>query len=126
MKRLKALKNWQFEIGSNRAVIILSDRVIKIPKHFRGIQANKLEYKNYCAAPTNTIAHTKLCHFCLTQERLFDIEIYPRNANIDDIPPYARHLFEIKTNNRLQIGKDKFGTWKIFDYEDIKFIKGGN
>lgn len=125
MKKLKALKNWQFKIGTNRFVFILSNKVIKIPKHFRGIQANILEYQNFCKAPKNTIAKTNLHSFFLVQERLFDIEIYPRHININDVPPYAKHLFNIKVNNRLQIGKDKLGVWKIFDYEDIKFIKGG-
>lgn len=107
-------------MGTNRLVLVLRRNVIKIPLHHRGLQANREEYNNYSKAPVGAVAQTVERGIFLIQERLTDIEIYPKHTKREDMPPYARPLFDIKLHNRLQIGRDCCGRWKIFDYEDIK------
>lgn len=125
MKRLKFSKNFPFKLGTNRLVILFKNSVIKLPLSLRGVKANQLEYNNYLKASSTKIAQTSVIGICLKQERLNNITIYPRYIDRDDLPDYAKSLFDIKVNNRLQIGQDNFGRWKIFDYEDIKFIEEG-
>ena len=125
MKRLPTFKRWPLRIGTNRIVVTLRGKVIKIPKCIRGIRANRTEYENFCQAPIGTVATTDLHFIFLSQERLVDLETYPRDATREEVPIYARGLFDVKVNNRLQIGKDKSGRYKIFDYEDVKFYEKG-
>lgn len=110
-------------MGTNRFTIVLSKKVIKIPKHIQGIEANEQEYKNFLAHPL-LVANTKKVGMILIQEKLFDLEIFPKNTKV--FPDYVEDLLKIKLHNRLQVGKDSKGKYKIFDYEDVKFYKGGN
>lgn len=120
MKKFKTWRQSHFQKGSNRFVILLRNFVIKIPQHYHGIIANKIEYKNYLENKT-ICAETKKLGIFLVQERLNNIQIFKRDATEDEIPNYALSLFQKKINNRLQIGQDSKGNWKIFDFEDIKW-----
>lgn len=120
MKKFKTWRQSHFQKGSNRFVILLKNFVIKIPQHYCGIIANKIEYKNYLKNKT-ICAETKKLGIFLVQERLSNIQIFKRDATEDEIPNYALSLFQKKINNRLQIGQDSKGNWKIFDFEDIKW-----
>lgn len=121
MKSLKEFSPWQLKMGSNRIVLILKNIVIKFPKNIRGFKANQEEYKNYISVNSQKIATTKKIGFLLIQERLRDIQIFPLTTSKKEIPKYLQSLFDIKLNNRLQVGKNVAGLWKIFDYEDIKY-----
>ena len=120
MKKFKTWRQSHFQKGSNRFVILLKNFAIKIPQHYNGIIANKIEYKNYLENKT-ICAETKKLGIFLVQERLNNIQIFKRGATEDEIPNYALSLFQKKINNRLQIGQDSEGNWKIFDFEDVKW-----
>ena len=123
---MKKLYNWfqtHFKKGTNRLVVIFKNKVIKVPLGINGIKANLLELNNFHQYP-NKIAYTEqYFKFFLKQEKLNNIKIFPRYINKNELPIYAQSLYDIKVENRLQIGQSAFGEWKIFDYEDIKFQK---
>ena len=77
--------------------------------------------RRHTAKDNPLIAKTEI-HWCwLKQERLHNITIYPYETNADAISAEHQNLYKIALHNRLQVGKSKDGTWKIFDYEDIKY-----
>lgn len=120
MKKFKTWRQSHFQKGSNRFVILFKNFAIKIPQHYHGIIANKIEYKNYLENKT-ICAKTKKLGIFLVQERLNNIQIFKRDVTEDEIPDYALSLFQKKINNRLQIGQDSEGNWKIFNFEDVKW-----
>ncbi len=113
----------KIKFGTNRIVFITKNFVYKFPILFRGLCANKQEYSNYLNH-TNIVSHTeyKTCGI-LKQERLYNLKIFPYNCTEKDIPNEFKILWKYKLNNRFQIGQDKDGKWKFFDYEDVKFYK---
>lgn len=110
--------------GTNRLAIILKTKVIKIPLGTIGLFQNRQEYINYSRSKNkNLIADTKLYkNKIIVQERLFNTEIYPLTIKSCELPDYAIPLFNIRLISRLQIGQDKNNNWKIFDYEDVKYL----
>ena len=111
----------KIKIGTNRFVIILKNYVLKIPISCRGILANDMEY-NY-SLHKNYVAKTYKKWYGLKQERLFNTEIFDRKTTQEELPSYLKHLYKHKLANRIQVGQDKSGQWKFFDYEDIKYYK---
>ena len=71
----------------------------------------------------NYVAKTYKKWYGLKQERLFNTEIFDRKTTQEELPSYLKHLYKHKLANRIQVGQDKSGQWKFFDYEDIKYYK---
>lgn len=109
------------KFGTNRIVIVRKKWVYKIPILFRGNRANKLEYQNY-TTHENVVAKTIKKWYGLKQERLTDITIY-KYQTTDVLPEHFDIYNNHFTHNRLQIGKDHKGEWKIFDAEDVKYYE---
>ena len=105
--------------GTNRLVILTRKYAYKLPLSTRGIAANYMEYVHACGNPL--IARTEIRFYGLRQECLVDTVVYRYGADENEIAEEHRHLYQIMLHNRLQVGKDKDGTWKIFDYEDVKY-----
>lgn len=113
----------KIKFGTNRIVIIGREYVYKLPVLRRGVLANDQEYKNYCrGAP---VAATQKRWYGLKQERLTDLRTFPRYVKRSGIPEELQELYNKKIHNRIQVGKDKNGCWKYFDYEDVKFYLFG-
>ncbi len=108
------------KFGTNRIAIVGKKWVYKIPVFRRGRMANKTEYANYLNN-SDIVAETHKRWYGLKQERLTDIQIYPREAKITDVPDYLKHLYKRKLHNRFQVGRNKLGEWRFFDYEDTKY-----
>lgn len=123
MKKFKQWQNQRFQKGSNRFVILLNNKVIKIPIGLIGISANQIEFKNSLIYPSLIAKTTLFCKCIIIQEKLQNIQIFNRYEVKENIPQYLHPLFDIKVHNRLQVGQSKNGQWKIFDYEDIKYYK---
>ena len=113
----------KIKFGTNRIVFVTKNFVYKFPILFRGLCANKQEYSNYLTQ-ADIVSYTeyKICGI-LKQERLCNLKIFPYNYIEKDIPDEFKHLWKYKLNNRFQVGQDKNGKWKFFDYEDVKFYK---
>ena len=105
------------KIGTNRIVIIGKKFVYKFPIGIRGILANRMEYQLAKSQPL--VATTQKCWWGLKQERLWNVTIYPYQCNI--VLPEHEELYKIQLHNRLQVGQDVSGVWKIFDYEEVKY-----
>lgn len=114
-------KMLKISIGTNRLVLIGKDKVYKIPVRIRGYKANLAEYYNSWGKPY--VADTRHKYGINIQERLQDIQIFPLTTSKEDIPQELQHLFEHKLRNRMQVGKSADGSYKFFDYEDIKADK---
>ena len=113
----------KIKFGTNRIVFVTKNFVYKFPILFRGLCANKQEYSNYLTqADIVSCTEYKICGI-LKQERLYNLKTFPRNCTKKDIPAEFKHLWKYKLNNRFQVGQDKNGKWKFFDYEDVKFYK---
>lgn len=110
--------------GSNRLVIILKNKVIKIPLSTLGLYANKNEYLNYIHSSSQQyIAKTQLKKdFFVIQEKLNNCIIYPYGIQKEHLKQELWPLFDIAVHNRFQVGQDKDGNYKIFDYEEVKWI----
>lgn len=108
--------------GTNRLVLIGGGYVYKLPLSERGQLANRAEYDNYLSHP-DVCAYTEKHYWGLKQERLTNIKIFPFEATEDDVPDELKTLWKQKLNNRFQVGQDKQGKWKFFDYEDVKYYK---
>ena len=111
----------RIKFGTNRIVFIGKRWVYKIPIFYRGIRANKCEYKNYLKN-SDIVAETHKKWYGLKQEKLTDTKIFERWATIEEIPKELHFLYKRKINNRMQVGKSN-NVWKFFDYEDVKFFK---
>lgn len=109
----------KIKFGTNRLTILGKKYVYKIALHKRGYAANLQEYS--LAFNNNIVAKSELHWYGLKQEKLSDIKIYDRYATLEDIQEEHKELFTCKLHNKLQVGKDSCGVWKIFDYEDIKY-----
>lgn len=107
------------DVGTNRIVILLGRYAYKYPLGERGKQANQAEYANYLKH-RNVVAKTKRYPWGLRQERLSDITIYKLGET--KISEEHQHLLPYLLHNRMQIGKDRKGRWKYFDYEDVKYL----
>lgn len=105
------------KFGTNRIVIVGKKFVYKIPIGIRGILANRMEFQ--LAKNQPLVATTQKHWYGLKQERLWNVTIYPYQCNC--VLPEHQELYKIQLHNRLQIGQDASGMWKIFDYEDVKY-----
>lgn len=118
--------------GSNRIVFSLDDeKVIKIPYNNIGIESNKLEYEYYNKKPNIVAKIYSYNNNLIIQEKLSDIITVPYKYTIDgSVKKYLNsqgitvddELINEMLNTKLQIGKDKLGKWKFFDYEDAKVL----
>lgn len=109
--------------GSNRMVIVGKRFVYKIPLWFRGVKANNEEYLN--SLGKDYVAKTERKWYGLRQERLTDLVTLPLDYD-GQIPAEWKTLWNLKLHNRFQIGKSSDGTWKFFDFEDVKFYANQN
>lgn len=108
--------------GVDRIVVMFGDYAYKIPCSDRGLRANNAEYEN--AKDKDFVAYVEQIGIVNKQEKLTDCYTHRYHLGIDDLPDETmRNLWQYKLNNRFQIGKDKNGNWKFFDYEDIKFYE---
>ena len=112
----------KIRIGTNRFVIILKNYVLKIPISFRGLLANDMEY-NY-SIERDYVAKTSKRWYGLKQERLFNTQTFIQGTTEEELPDCLKYLYKYKLTNRIQIGRNKQGQWKFFDYEDIKYYQG--
>ena len=109
----------KIKFGTNRLVIVTKKNAYKIALHSRGVAANYMEWINSCENPK--VAKTEMHWYGLKQEALTDITVYPYKANEASIAKEHKDLYKSMKHNRLQVGKDSTGTWKMFDCEDIKY-----
>lgn len=105
--------------GTNRFVIIGKKYVYKLPIGKRGILANEAEYEN--AKDNPGCAVTEKHWYGLRQEKLYEIFALPYCMKTLEILPEWEELWKKKLHNRFQIGMDRRGKWKFFDYEDVKY-----
>lgn len=105
------------KFGTNRIVIVGKRFVYKLPIGIRGLLANRMEFQ--LAKNQPLVAKTQKCWWGLKQERLWNVVTYPYQC--DCVLPEHQALYEIQVHNRLQVGQDANGVWKIFDYEDVKY-----
>jgi len=108
----------EIKIGTNRFCVLKGMFAYKFPLGRRGRKANEIEYTNYLSH-RDIVARTEKHWWGLKQERLTETQIYALGeCNVKEehkpLLPYALH-------NRMQVGKDKHGNWKFFDYEDVKY-----
>ncbi len=108
--------------GTNRLVFIFKNYVIKIGLTKRGYLANYVEWVNYLNNK-EIVAETKFFKFfgILKQEKLTNIKCFSHKATIEEIPQEVKHLYKYCLHSRMQVGQDKNGKWKYYDYEDIKY-----
>ena len=104
--------------GSNRLVFILKKNVYKIGIGKRGRLANKIEYEK--SLSNKFCAKTEKKWYGLKQEKLSEICILPACIKEPIFPKEWIEMWPTKLNSRFQVGKDKNGEWKYFDYEDAK------
>lgn len=109
----------RIKLGTNRMVVEGRDCVYKLPIGIRGIAANTAEYRNAACNPL--VAKTEKRWYGLKQERLYDTVILPYEETGVCLPAEWRELWNMKLHNRFQVGRDKHGVWKFFDYEDVKW-----
>lgn len=100
-------------------VILVGEYAYKLPIGIRGFRANAAEYRN--AQRCSLVAQTVKRWYGLKQERLCGTVILPYEDSGIGIPAEWRELWGTKLHNRFQIGRDKHGAWKFFDYEDVKY-----
>ena len=110
----------QIRKGTNRIVLVFKNHVIKIGIGRRGYLANYIEWVNYLNNK-EIVAETKFKCGILKQERLFNIQRFLYDATIDEIPQEIKHLYKYCLHSRMQVGQDKNGKWKYYDYEDTKY-----
>lgn len=111
------------KFGTMRICIVGKKFTYKFPIFIRGIKANRVEYSNY-KKNTGIVAYTEKHWWGLKQETLTNLKVYPKeDTSRDEINDEHKFLFPFKVHNRIQIGQDKKGNWKFYDYEDIKFYK---
>lgn len=108
------------KFSSNRIVIIGKSFVIKIPIFIRGILANYIEYQNYIKY-SDIVAKTEFHYLYNKQEKLYNTIEFPL-AEKNKVPEEIKHLVPYRIYSRIQVGQDKNGVWKFFDYEDTKFF----
>lgn len=113
-------------IGTNRLVIICKDYVIKIPMTFRGRLANYVEWVNYINNP-DVVATTTRHWYGLKQERLYNLQSFKYKEIKENLPEDIQLLYDRSLINRcrIQVGQDKNGKWKFYDYEDTKYYLRG-
>nr|DAG70153.1 MAG TPA: hypothetical protein [Caudoviricetes sp.] len=107
----------KIKFGTNRIVIIGKRSVYKFPIGIRGFLANRMEY--HLSKDRSLVAATQKYWWGLKQERLWNTVTYPYQC--EHVLPEHQELYEIQLHNRLQVGQDINGIWKIFDYEDVKY-----
>lgn len=124
VKRFFALKSNEMteDKSTNRLVLIGKGYVYKLPLSEQGRLANQAEYDNYLSHP-DVCAYTEKHYWGLKQEQLTNIKIFPLEATEDDVPDELKTLWKQKLNNRFQVGQNKNGEWKFFDYEDVKYYE---
>lgn len=105
--------------GTNRIVILTKNYAYKLPIFLRGIRANKNEYENYIKRQP-FVAKTEKHWYGLKQERLYNLKVYKYKAEKSELLPEHQHLYNLHLESRIQIGQDKHGAWKFYDYEEIK------
>ena len=105
--------------GTNRIVILTKNFAYKFPIGLRGIKANKNEYENSIRRK-GFVARTEKHWYGLKQERLYNLVVYRYKAEKSELKPEHQHLYNLHLENRIQIGQDKSGCWKFYDYEEIK------
>lgn len=105
------------KFGTNRVVIVGRQFVYKLPIGIRGVLANRMEFR--LAKNQPLVAATQKYWWGLKQERLWNIVTYPYQCK--RVLPDHQKLYEIQVHNRLQVGQDITGAWKIFDYEEVKY-----
>ena len=103
--------------------------VLKIPYNNIGIRSNELEYENFMKKPEIVAKIIKYENNLIIQEKLDKATIVPyvhtRNGTVKEylleqgIDIDEKLLGEI-LNTKVQIGIDKKGAFKFFDYEDAK------
>lgn len=113
------------KVGTMRFCIVCKKYTYKFPIFLRGIKANKNEYKNYLNNK-KVVAYTEKHWWGLKQETLTDLKVFDLNVTKEELNSDYRYLFDYKLHNRIQIGKDTYGNWKFYDYEDIKFYRKEN
>ena len=106
--------------GTCRLVILTKNYAYKLPIGLRGIKANRSEYKNFLNCQ-HLVAKTEKRWWGLKQERLYNTVCYKQGTTKQELAEEHQELYDFKLTNRIQIGQDKFGVWKFFDYEDVKF-----
>lgn len=104
--------------GTTRVCIVGKKYTYKFPIFTRGIIANYVEYKNYLENK-DIVAYTEYHWWGLKQETLINTVVYDRY--IKEVSKEHQFLFDRRLENRMQIGQDKDGNWKYYDYEDIKY-----
>lgn len=108
------------KFSSNRIVFIGKSFVIKIPIFIRGILANYIEYQNYIKYG-DIVAKTEFHYLYNKQERLYNTIEFPLTEK-NMVPKEIKYLVPYRIYSRIQVGQDKKGVWKFFDYEDTKFF----
>lgn len=103
--------------------------VLKIPYNNIGIRSNELEYENFRKKPDIVAKIIKYENNLIIQEKLNKATIVPyvhtRNGTVKEyllekgMNVNEKLLNEI-LNTKVQIGIDKKGAFKFFDYEDAK------
>ena len=106
--------------GTNRLVIVGKRYVYKIAYRLRGVKANNAEFVN--ALGKDYVAKTERKWYGLRQEKLTDLVTLPLDYD-GKIPSEWEPLWKSKLHNRFQIGKSRDGTWKFFDFEDVKYYE---
>lgn len=99
-------------------VIVCERYAYKLPLGIRGIKANNSEFHN--AFGKSYVAKTERKWYGLRQEILTHLVTLPLDYN-GPIFPEWESLWNLKLHNRFQIGKSIDGSWKFFDYEDVKY-----
>lgn len=112
----------RLKIGTNRIVIVCKKFVYKLPLGLRGVRANWDEFKN--AFGKYYVAKTERKWYGLRQEALTDLVTLPYKYD-GDIKEEWKPLWEHMVHNRFQVGKSRDGTWKFYDYEEVKFYEKG-
>ena len=110
-------------LGTNRVVILIGKYAYKFPRGKKGRYANDAEYRN--SNNNHYVARTKKHRWFLKQERLENLRCFSLDTKPEDIPDELKPLFSHKLHNRFQVGQDRDGNWKFYDYEDIKYYTKG-
>lgn len=126
----KITKNNLLGYGSNRIVFDLNDgTVLKIPYNNIGIESNKLEYKYYNKKPEIVAKVYNYKNNLIIQEKLDNIITVPYEHTLkmtvssylkDNGIEIEENILKEMLNTKVQLGKDKLGNYKFFDYEDAK------
>jgi len=116
-------------LGSGRIVVDNRDgSVTKIPYGKLGLNQNLHEFE--LSKNKAYVATSYLQGDFIVQEKLTDLITVPYEIkDIDEIKKYLKQyddefdftsLINHRLNSRIQIGKDKNGIYKYFDYEEVK------